>query len=122
MVWQRNETLGAYDFRILGHEVKEDDPRVPMRRLDMPIPYNQAGLHTLAHRLAGLSEQLARLGRSEESARLVVGDAMRLIYAAKQSFAELQKQWNEEYRGLIAAPHLSVGKVEHLRTKTGTAE
>lgn len=114
--------LNALDWRILGHEVKAEDPRVARRRLDLPIPYDKGGLFTLSRRLSDLSIQLNEAARSPESVRLVVGDAMRLINAARLGMIELGKEWDREYRELIGPDAEDAPNIEPFRRKARTSE
>lgn len=123
MVWQRKEVLDAYDWRLLGLEMDQEDPHVPMKRCDMPIPYNKDGLFSLARRLADLSVRIRDAASDEkESARTAIRQAMRDIYAMKQEFADLADDWSREYAELMKAPHLKLTTVEPFRTKQATGE
>ncbi|MDH3595269.1 MAG: hypothetical protein OEM93_10500, partial [Rhodospirillales bacterium] len=77
---------------------------------------------TLAHRLASLSQQLQQLGHSQESDRLVVGDAMRQIDAARRGFLDLGKAWDGEYAGLIAPEPAPAPNIEPFRNRARTRE
>ena len=114
--------LDAFDWRVLGHEVKDEDPRVARRRLDLPIPYDKGGITVLANRLSELSERLRKCRQSVEGPRPVIGDAMRLIDAARRGFIDLGKDWDEEYRQLIAPEPLAAPNIEPFRRKARTSE
>lgn len=107
MVYHLQETLTEQDWTILGHELGEP-PRLPMRRLDMPIPYSQDGIKGLARRLAALSDELRRLAGEDSSPRLAIGDAMRLIDQHRRGFRDLKAEWETEYQELVTpkAPSL----------------
>ena len=119
---ERRGALSAHDWRILGHEIDETRPAVARRRLDLPIPFDKAGLHNLAHRLGGLSTQLHELGNSPESARLVLGDAIRLIDATRRNFLALGRDWDGEYAGLIAPEPAPAPNIEPFRNRARTQE
>lgn len=122
MVTYAPSHLEPADWHVLGHEVDAADPRVARRRLDVPIPYDKSGLFTLAHRLAGLSQQLQQLGHSPESDRLVVGDAMRQIDAARRGFLDLGKEFDKEYAELIAPKAPPAPNIKPFRNRARTRE
>ena len=126
MVFQPKPALSVHDWLILGHEVDPENPHVPMRRCDMPIPYNMDGLNVLTHRIAGLSLKLQKLVEDVEggkaTVRQAIGCAARTIKQEKLDFADLARDWDDEYRQLLGAPHLKLTSVEPIGTKRATGE
>ena len=110
--------LTDFDWRVLGHELYRNDRMVlPARRIDVPIPYQPDGIHTIAHRFAGLSEDLhttARQLRMGISPRLVIGDGMSQIVQLDRFFKQLRKAWETEYRELSETVPESENKIVNL--------
>ena len=110
--------LTEFDWRVLGHELYKNDRMVlPARRIDVAIPYQPDGFHTLAHRFAGLSEELHSIARQATMGlppRLIIGDGMSQIMQMDRFFKQLRKAWETEYRELCEQIPESENKVTIL--------
>lgn len=126
MVFQPKPALSVHDWHVLGHEMDPDNPHVPMRRCDMPIPYNMDGLNVLVCRTASLSKHLQELVREvkegKETVRGAIRRSMSTIYLFKRDFADLARDWDEEYAQLIRTPHLKLRPVEQTMDKQATGQ
>lgn len=122
MVWDtpKNDLLSEFDWSVLGHDLVDGHGKIilPTRRIDVPIPFSADGIHTLAHRFAGLSEQLhqtARLATTAPELRSYLGDVIGQIKQADRFCKALRKEWEGKYQELQAASLESAGNVEQIR-------
>lgn len=122
MVWDKpkGKQLNKLDWLVLGHDLFTGEGKavLPSRRLDIPMPHSADGLHTLAHRLAGLSQALhgiAREGETLTSPRLAIGDAQSQIWLLHQDFKRLRKEWERELRASLEGEGRATEKPVHLR-------
>jgi hypothetical protein len=95
------EPMTEFDWLVVGgHEYRKDGkPTLPRRRWFLPIPPSIDGLHVLAHRMAGASEQLhmmAREGRMVGKHSYALGQAARLLFQMGQDFEALKRDWERE--------------------------
>ena len=92
--------MTAFEWGHLGHEYRKNNkPTLPVRRLDLPIPHRADQVHTLAHRLAGLSEQLHMAARESTMTRREytgIAQAAGLVYQLGLEFKRLKKDWERE--------------------------
>lgn len=105
MVWDKKTdqpTMHPKDWELFGHQyMKNGVPTLPTIRFDIPIPPTADGLHSLAHRLAGLSEALhrsAREGRVLETPRLALMDAKMQVREAHLAMRTLRQEWERILR------------------------
>jgi hypothetical protein len=124
MVWDNKgdsmKPMTDFDWSIIGGHVyrKNDLPTLPRRRLDVPVPSTVDGLHTLAHRFAGISEQLhqfAREARTVGQHRYGLSQAATLLYQTRQAFKTLAEEWERELREAEAKEKGAADSEEHLR-------
>lgn len=122
MVWDKKDTLlNELDWRVLGHDLYNTSGLavLPSKRFDIPIPFEPDGLHTLAHRIAGLSETLHRLAREGQgitSPRLAIGDAQSQVWLLHQDFKRLRKEWERELRERLEVESPVIDRIARLRT------
>ena len=110
----RDEPLTDFDWRGLAMR------RHQGVRLNIPMPATKDGLHTLAHRLAGLSEHLHTLARLPGRNRSAIMDAAGLVRELHQANKRLAADWEREYQELREAESTVVDLKEHSRDITGT--
>lgn len=104
----RDGPLNDFDWRVLGMR------RHQGVRLNIPMPDTKDGLHTLAHRLAGLSEQLHILARLPGRNRSAIMDAAGLVRELHQSNKRLAADWEREHQELNEMESTVVEMKEHL--------
>ena len=110
MVWDKKSPnpapLTEQDWLILGHEyLKNGLPRLPRVRIDVPLPPTPDGLHTLAHKLAGLAEGLT-------APRSAIFDAKGQIAQTHLSMRALRDEWETELREAMPGEDELPGNVE----------
>ncbi len=110
----RDEPLTDFDWRVLGMRPFQGV------RLNIPMPSTKDGLHTLAHRLAGLSEQLHTLARLPGRNRSAIMDAAGLVREQHQSLKRVAADWEREYQELKDAESTVIDIKEHSRDVAGT--
>ncbi|NIA72441.1 hypothetical protein HBA54_28030 [Pelagibius litoralis] len=115
-----NKPLNAFDWQFVGHEYHKNDgtPTLPSRRLDIPLPATPDGLHTLAHRLSGLAENLhttARFAKAGHSSRGCMLEAAGLLQQAREAFKLLRREWERELREQEEQEKSSAETEEQLR-------
>ena len=123
MVWDKPtnmKPMTAFDWLVIdGHEyIKNGKPTLPRRRLDITIPADADRLHTIAHRLAGIVEELhmcAREAKTVGSHRYGLSQAASLLYQARQSFKAMGAEWEAELREAEAQEEKTAESDEHLR-------
>ncbi len=103
----RDQPLTDFDWRVLGMH------RFQGVRLNIPMPATKDGLHTLAHRLAGLSEEFHTLARLPGRNRSAIMDAAGLVRERHKAFKRLATDWEREYRELKEAESKIVDIKEH---------
>ena len=106
--------LTDFDWRVLGMH------RFQGVRLNIPMPTTKDGLHTHAHRLAGLSEQFHTLARLPGRNRSTIMDAAGLVRELHQSNKRLAADWEREYQELKEAESTVVDLKEHSHDVAGT--
>ena len=79
--------LTDFDWRVLGMR------RFQGVRLNIPMPTTKDGLHTLAHRLAGLAEHFHTLARLPGRNRSTIMDAAGLVRELHKSNKRLAADW-----------------------------
>lgn len=102
-----DKPLTDFDWRVLGMR------RHQGVRLNIPMPATKDGLHTLAHRLAGLSEEFHTLARLPGRNRSAIMDAAGLVRERHQAFKRLAADWEREYQELKEAESKIVDIKEH---------
>lgn len=119
MVWDKKSPnpapLTEQDWLILGHEyLKNGLPRLPRVRIDVPLPPTPDGLHTLAHKLAGLAEGLHRAAREGRltAPRSAIFDAKGQIAQTHLSMRALRDEWETELREAMPGEDELPGNVE----------
>ena len=93
----RDGPLTDFDWRVLGMRPFQGV------RLNIPMPNEKDGLHTLAHRLAGLSEQFHILARLPNRNRSAIREAAGLVRFHHKELLELGAEWETEYQELKEA-------------------
>ena len=105
----RDEPLSDFDWRVLGMRPFQGV------RMNIPMPSTKEELHTLAHRLAGLSEQFHILARLPNRNRSAIREAAGLVRYNHQEFRELGADWERKYQELQEAESKVVDLKEHSR-------
>src|SRR3990167_5174628 len=100
--------LGAFDWDLIGKR---------KRRLDVPPPNDKDGIHLLAHRFGGLSQELHLIARTTYRTRSAIMEAMRQIEHLNEDFLKLWKDWRAE-DGQDAPD--GAGKAGHKGNNMGT--
>jgi hypothetical protein len=111
-----SKPMTEWDWHVLGYKCRKNDLLVlPKRRIDIPLPCTVTECHTIAHRLAALSQaigQEARLATANRNGILMVGQ---LIEQARLQFAQLGTEWEREFREREDEKKNSASHGEHLR-------
>ena len=107
--------LTRLDWRVLGHTYDPEDPALPTRRLDVPVPATPDKLHTLAHIFAGISEELHKAARMGTVPRHAIGDMSRLLRSKRDELKALRVEWEMELRESAESDRENESEREHLR-------
>lgn len=109
--------LNEWDWRVLGgHDyIKKNGPTLPRCRLDIPLPSTLDEVHTLAHMLAALSQQLGTEVRLANTTRQGMSQVKGLINQFRLRFADLGKEWETTLREEWAESKAPAETVEQLR-------
>ena len=117
MVWEKKPAsrLTAHDWAVLGHEYYLNDLAcLPSRRLDVPLPADVEGIHALAHRFAGMSEELHRIARLASSARSSISETDGYLIYQRNQFKDLRREWETELREAEMRQAEEAGKVARI--------
>lgn len=116
MVYQvKDGPMTEREWEFLGHEYHKNDLAcLPTRRLDIPLPASRDGLHTLAHRLVGLTEELHRIARHAPTNRSAMSEADSLLKLWRNQLKRLQKDWETELREAEARETEEAGNVARI--------
>lgn len=108
--------MGEFDWQVLGHVYRKNDlPTLPRRRLDIPLPATLEECHTIAHRLAALSQAIGTAIRLANTPRQGTLEVSGLIEQARLGFQKLGKEWEATLREEEAKQKNPAGTEEHLR-------
>jgi hypothetical protein len=111
-----SKPMSAFDWEVLAHKYRKNGvPTLPRRRLDIPLPSTLEECHTIAHRLAALSQAIGTAIRLAPNARCGMLEVKGLIAQARLGFADLGKEWEMELREEEARSKESAKGREHLR-------
>ncbi len=110
----RDQPLTDFDWRVLGMRPFQGV------RLNIPMPNEKDGLHTLAHRLAGLSEEFHKLARLPNRNRAAIREAAGLVRFHHKELLALGTGWEREYQELKEAESKVVDMKEHMASVTRT--
>lgn len=109
--------MSEWDWKVLGgHQyIKKNGPTLPRCRLDIPLPSTLEECHTIAHRLAALSQQIGTEVRLATTTRQGMGSVKGLINQFRQGFAELGSEWEMQLREEWAQSNAPAETKERLR-------
>lgn len=108
--------MSEFDWQVLSHVYRKNDlPTLPRARLDIPLPSTLEECHTIAHRLAALSQALGTAIRLAPTARGGMLEVKGLINQARLGFHDLGKEWEAELREKETRSKESASPREHLR-------
>lgn len=108
--------MGEFDWEVLAHKYRKNGlPTLPRRRLDIPLPPTLEECHTIAHRLAALSQAIGQAIRLAPTARSGMLEVKGLIAQARLGFADLGKEWETTLREAEAQAEKPAESVERLR-------
>lgn len=108
--------MSGFDWELFGHQYRKNDlPTLPSYRIDMPLPCRLEQGHTLAHKLAALSQQIGTEIRLAQTNRQGLLSIKHLINQFRKDFAMLKKEWEMELRETEAESKISASSGERLR-------
>src|SRR3546814_716293 len=111
-----NKPMSGWDWQGLAHQYEKNGKiTLPRCRLDVPLPSTLNECHTLAHRLAALSQAIGQAIRLAPATRSGMLEVKGLINQARLGFADLGKEWETELREKEAHSKDSAEAREHLR-------
>jgi len=117
MVETARERMTAWDWRVLGqNEADYKRGKLLTRRLDIPLPETIDGLYELSHKLAFISQELARVARLGTDAPSAIGHASQLLMITRLQLKEVQRTWETELRERQKAQPESAENIEQLRS------
>src|SRR3546814_11765559 len=91
--------MSGWDGQWLGDQYeKNGNITRPRCRLDVPLPSTLNECHTLANRLAALSQAIGQAIRLAPATRSGMLEVKGLINQARLGFADLGKEWETELR------------------------
>lgn len=119
MVMDKNDLqkpMSEWDWQVLGHAYyKNGKATLPRRRLDIPLPSTLEECHTIAHRLAALSQSIGEAIRLASRPRSGILEVSGLIEQARLGFQEIGKELERELREAEDTAKNSASPGEHLR-------
>lgn len=108
--------MSEFDWQVLAHKYRKNDlPTLPRCRLDIPLPATLEECHTIAHRLAGLSQGIGQAIRLAPASRSGMLEVKGLINQARLAFAGLGKEWETKLREAEAQDKKPAESEERLR-------
>lgn len=111
-----NKPMNEFDWQVLGHQYRKNGKAtLPRRRLDIPLPSTLEECHTIAHRLAALSQSIGTSIRLASTPRQGMLEVSGLIEQARLGFQDLGKELERELREAEDAAENSASHREHLR-------
>ena len=111
-----SKPMSEFDWQVLCHVYRKNDlPTLPRARLDIPLGATLERCHTIAHRLAALSQGIGTAIRLAPTARAGMLEVKGLINQARLGFHELGKEWEMELREEEAKQKKPADSEEHLR-------
>jgi len=94
-----SQPMSEFDWQVLSHRYyKNEVATLPRRRLDIPLPSRIEERHTIAHRLAALSQAIGTAVRLASTTRSGVLEVSGLIEQARLGFKDLGEEWERELR------------------------
>lgn len=92
------------------------------RRIQVPLPNDRSGIHSLAQRFYGLAEQLHSCARQPHvTDRSAIMEAAALIKHANLFFLNLQRDWEREWREALGLEIDGQEDQAHTENAEGTA-
>ena len=109
--------MGEFDWLLFnGHVYRKNGlPTLPRRRLDIPLPSTLEECHTIAHRLAGLSQSIGTAIRLASTPRQGLLEVSGLIEQARLQLQTWGKEMEEILREEEAKQKNPAEAGEHLR-------
>lgn len=109
--------MSEWDWQVLGgHQyIKNNGPTLPRCRLDIPLPSTLEEVHTIAHMLSGLVQQLGTEVRLANTTRQGMGQVKGLLNQYRLRFADLGKEWETTLREDWSQSNAPAETVEQLR-------
>lgn len=114
---EARKPMSEWDWNVLGgHQyIKNNGPTLPRCRLDIPLPSTLEEVHTIAHRLAALSQQIGTEVRLATTTRQGMFAVRGLLHQFRLGFKDLGAEWETTLREDWSESKAPAETVEQLR-------